>query len=266
MYRKLLIPVSSAAEVDPLIRLGANLLDPGGEIRVLHVIPTVTVPEVAREWRASVHVVIPAHEAAAALDIPVEPEVRASRDVSGEILETAENHGVDGILLTLRGSRRSRNPFVGHTATALLQHARSDVVIVNRLALLDNSVTKILLPALGEQIPRKALLLAEQLSVKHGGAPIVALKFTTRDIGGGVSEATSDRGLPVRERWVRLPKRLFALHRGLSQAMLTEIARERYGLCLIAEDPHRAEGPLLTRRFLEEIFRNAPCPVMAVRG
>ncbi len=66
-----------------MIRFGAMLLDPDGEIRVLHIIPTTTLPQVAREWRNSVNLVVPAHEAAAALDVRVDPEVRASTDVPG---------------------------------------------------------------------------------------------------------------------------------------------------------------------------------------
>ncbi len=267
MYRRILIPVATPAEVEPLIRFAANLLEPTGEIRILHVIPTVTIPEVAREWRASVNVVIPAHETGAALDLPVEPEVRASRDVPGEILETAENHGVDAILLTLRGSRRSRNPFVGHTATALLQHASADVVIVNRLALLEEAPGKILLPTLGEQPPRKGLLLAEHLSIRHHGIPVVTLRFSPDAPEEPVHrETTTSRGIPLQEKWVRMPLRFFARHRGLPEAILAQVAQERYGLCIVAEDSRRSEGPLLTRRFLEELFRNAPCPILAVRG
>ncbi len=149
MYRQILVPVQEPAEVEPLIRFASMLLDADGEIRVLHVIPTTTLPEVTREWRASVHLVVPAHEAGASLDVKVDPEVRAATDVPGEILESADAHGVDAILLTLRGDRRSRNPFVGRTATGILHHARSDVLVLNRLGLAADRFPRILLPTLG---------------------------------------------------------------------------------------------------------------------
>src|SRR5580693_2188331 len=135
MYRRLLIPVTEPSEVEPMIRFGAALLDAGGEIRVLHIIPTTTLPEVTRQWRSSVNIVVPAHEAGAALDIRVDPEVRASVDVAGEILESAESHGVEAIIMSLGGDRRSRNPFVGHTSSSVLHHAPCDVIVVNRLAM-----------------------------------------------------------------------------------------------------------------------------------
>src|SRR5579871_4818685 len=140
MYRRILIPVSQPNEVEPMIRFAAALLEADGEIRVLHVIPTVTMPEVTRRWRESVNLVIPAHEAGAALDVRVDPEVRASSDVPGEILESAESHGVDAILMPLRGDRRGTNPFFGHTASAILHHAPCDVLIINRLALAEERV------------------------------------------------------------------------------------------------------------------------------
>lgn len=265
MYRKILIPVSTASQVEPLIRFAANLLGPEGEIRVLHVIPTLTIPEVTKEWRSSVNIVIPAHETGAALDIPVQPEVRSARDVPGEILEVAESEEDDAILFTLGSDRRSRNPFVGHTATALLQHARCDVIIVNRLALLDNSLTKILIPSFSPNPPRKAVMVAEQLSVRSGGIPLVTLHLSESSGTSSDSASTTDRGVPMRTRSIHFPSKLLHRGPGLPSIILSEAAKERYGLCLVAEDPQRTEGPLLTRRFLEELFRQAPCPVMALR-
>ena len=37
-------------------------------------------------------------------------------------------------------------------------------------------------------------------------------------------------------------------------------------LVVVGEEDDRAGGPLLTRRFLEELFRAAPCPVIALRS
>src|SRR5215472_8834774 len=101
MYHRLLIPVVEPSEVEPLIRLGAMLLEPDGEIRVLHVISGGSLPEVTREWRSSVNIVVPAHEAGAALDIRVDPEVRGASDVTAEILDSVETHQTDAILMTI---------------------------------------------------------------------------------------------------------------------------------------------------------------------
>jgi nucleotide-binding universal stress UspA family protein len=202
VYRRLLIPTNEATEVEPLIRFGAQLLEADGEIRLLHVIPTTTLPEVTRQWRASVNLVVPAHEAGAALDVRVDPEVRAARDVAAEILESAETHSVDAILLTLRGDRRGRNPFVGHTASALLHHAPCDVIVVNRLGLVEEKVPRILVPTFTGTPPPKAIQIAEEIALRHKGIPIVTLSIAARGDEGSESEtpSRSPRGVPLRRR------------------------------------------------------------------
>jgi nucleotide-binding universal stress UspA family protein len=269
MYRQILLPVQEPAEVEPLIRFAAMLLDADGEIRVLHVIPTTTLPQVTREWRASVHLVVPAHEAGAALDVRVDPEVRSATDVPGEILEAAESHNVDAILLTLRGDRRSRNPFVGHTATGVLHHARSDVLVLNRLALAADRIPRVLLPTLGEMPTPTATAIAEEIVVRNPDAPVIVLGLTSRADGlegGVVPEAKGPRGTPIQRHRAVFPASLLGRRHRLPELILHAAARERFGLLIIGEEADQSGGPLLTRRFLEELFRAAPCPVMAVRG
>jgi nucleotide-binding universal stress UspA family protein len=267
VYRKLLIPVQSPPEVEPLIRFGATLLDADGEIRLLHVIPATTLPEVTREWRASVNLVVPAHEAGAALDVRVDPEVRASTDVPGEILDSAESHGVDAILMTLRGDKRSRNPFVGHTASGILHHAHADVLIVNRLALTAGKVPRIVLPSFRSAPVPKAMALAEEIALKNDGAPITAVTIAATDGSSEVTEVrdeTTPRGIEVTHKRSPLPSSI--RHGRLSQVILSAAQRERFGLLLVSEEGDQAGGALLTRRFLEELFRAAPCPVLALRS
>ncbi len=268
MYNRILIPVQQPPEVEPLIRFASMLLEAEGEIRVLHVIPATTLPEVTREWRASVNLVIPAHEAGAALDVRVDPEVRASTDVPGEILDSAESHGADGILMTLRGDRRGRNPFVGHTASGILHHARSDVLIVNRLALVAGTVPRVVLPSFRSSPVPKAMRAAEEIALKNGGSPITTLSIGARGEGApidGIHEEQTARGIVVTHKSIPLAGALVR-HARLSEAILQAAQRERSGLLLVSEEGDLAGGALLTRRFIEELFRAAPCPVLALRG
>ncbi|EQD71456.1 universal stress protein [mine drainage metagenome] len=267
MYRHILVPVRSPPEVEPMIRFAASLLDADGEIRMLHVIPTTTMPQVTREWRASVNLVIPAHETAASLDVRVEPEIRASVDVPAEILESAEAHSADAILLSLGGDRRSRNPFVGHTASAILHYASADILVINRLALTTPKIPRILVPTLVGRTPPKAMRLAEEISIHSGGVPIVTL-----DIGSssrsdeGVGDHTA-RGVPILHRHSTVSEALLGRRKHTAELILQGAARERYGLLLVGEDSHSvSHAPFLTRPFLEELFRSAPCPVVAIRG
>ena len=266
MYRNLLVPVKSPAEVEPMIRFAASLLESDGEIRMLHVIPTTTMPEVTREWRASVNLVVPAHEVAAALDVKVEPEVRASVDVPGEILESAESHGSDGIVMGLGGDRRSRNPFVGHTASGILHHARADVLILNRLALARPKIPRILVPALHGPVSPKVMQLAEELSLHDGGVPVVTIDLGSGSSRKGDTEDRTARGIPTVHRHPMVSAALLSRRRHHAQLILQSAARERYGFLVVGEEHEPSAGPpLLTRPFLEELFRDAPCPVLAIR-
>jgi nucleotide-binding universal stress UspA family protein len=268
MYRQILIPVQEPSEVEPLIRFAAMLLDPDGEVRVLHIIPTTTLPQVTREWRASVNLVVPAHEAGAALDVRVDPEVRASTDVPGEILESAESHGVDAILMTLRGDKRSRNPFVGHTASGILHHAHADVLIVNRLALGAGKIPRILLPSFRATPPPRAMQVAEEIAVHNEDAAVTTISLGPRVPGepddSADREERTSRGVSVTHKRAMLGSGF--VRRGRLPAVILQAAqRERFGLLLVSEEGDLAGGALLTRPFLEDLFRAAPCPVLALR-
>lgn len=269
MYRQILIPVREPSAVEPLIRFAATLLDPDGEIRVLHIIPTTTLPQVTREWRASVDLVVPAHEAGAALDVRVDPEVRAATDVPGEILESAETHGVDAILMTLGGDKRSRNPFVGHTASGILHHAHADVLIVNRLALGAGKLPRILLPSFRATPLPRAMQVAEEIAMHNEGAAVTTLSLGPRapnDHGSDAPdrEERTARGIPVTHKRAAFSGSLMRRAR-LPAIILQAVQRERFGLLLVSEEGDQAGGALLTRPFLEELFRAAPCPVLALR-
>jgi nucleotide-binding universal stress UspA family protein len=266
MYHRVLVPVKEPYEVEPLIRFASTLLEADGEIRVLHIIPTTTLPQVAREWRSSVNIVVPAHEAGAALDVKVEPEVRASTDVPAEILEAAESEGAEAIVLTLQGNRRSVNPFVGHTASGILHHAGADVFIVNRLALAADHVPRILVPYFQSAPSAKSLRIAESISIRRGAVPVITLGLGGQGgAPGTVREEQSSRGVPLLHKWATLSEALQHRRRRLPDVLLQVAGKERYGLLLVVGEEEGATGPFLTRRFLEELFRAAPCPVVAVR-
>jgi nucleotide-binding universal stress UspA family protein len=249
VYRRLMIPVAGPTEVEPLIRQGAELLEPDGEIRVLHIIPNRSLPEMTRAWRAATSIVVPAHETGAALDLRVEPEIRSASSATTGILDVAEGSEVDAILLTLSDERRSRSPLMGHTSTALLQHATCDVIIVNRLALLDRNPKKILLPSFSD-VPRpKADDIAHQLSLRHGGCPVVSFRVWEAEAVAAASRRV----------------RMFGRRRDLVGAVVAKVAREGAGLLLLVDDGRQPGGPLLTRTFLEDLFRRTPSPVMALR-
>jgi hypothetical protein len=190
--------------------------------------------------------------------------VRAATDVPAEILECAENEGADAILLTLQGNRRSHNPFVGHTASGILHHASADVFIVNRLGLAADHVPRILVPYFQAAPSPRAIQVAEAISLRRGGVPVITLGLGSRE-GAEDREEQSPRGAPLIHKRTPISDALRGRRRRLPDLLLHAAQRERYGLLLVVGEEEGASGPFLTRRFLEELFRTAPCPVVAVR-
>jgi hypothetical protein len=108
--------------------------------------------------------------------------------------------------------------------------------------------------------------LAEEIALRNDGAPITTIAIAAPDAPGGVGaslEETTPRGVQV------VHKRAFlggSIRHGRLPAMILQAAqKERFGLLLVSEEGDRTGGALLTRRFLEELFRAAPCPVLALR-
>jgi nucleotide-binding universal stress UspA family protein len=271
MYGKILVPVVVPANVGPLVKMASYLLEPGGEIDVLHVITAKNMPEMAKGWRNSLQVVIPAHETGAALDVNVVPEVKVAPDAAVEILERAESQKADAIVMTLSGFGAKRiNPFFGHTTGAILHHAACDVIIVNRLALTMNRVGKVLIPTFTVQPPHKVMLAAESVSEKKGDVPIITLHmlegraFSSEAVPHTLVESASK--IPRRLKTVIFPSRLFRRQSTLPDMFLDVVHREGYGLYVVGEEGHGMNSSFLNRGFIERLFSRAPCPVMVIKG
>jgi nucleotide-binding universal stress UspA family protein len=271
MYGRILVPVVVPANVGPLVKMASYLLEPNGEIDVLHVITAKSMPEMTKGWRNSLQVVIPAHETGAALDVRVVPEVKVAPDAAVEILERAETQKADAIVMTLSGFGKKRiNPFFGHTTSAILHHATCDVIIVNRLALIMNRIGKILIPSFTVQPAHKVMLAAEAVSAKKGGVPIVTLHMLQGNAAASPDSAHTFVGTasksPKHLKTVLFPSRLFHRRSALPDMFLEVTRREGYGLCLVGEEGRGVESPLLTRSFIEDLFSRSPCPVMVLKG
>ena len=125
---------------------------------------------------------------------------------------------------------------------------------------------RILLPSLADSAPPKAMRVAEELAVRNKGIPIITLTLSGYGTQGAPAPARSPRGVPILHRRSLLSKALLGRRHRLAELILHEAARERYGLLIVGDDSTRYQAPLITRRFLEELYRAAPCPVIAIRG
>jgi nucleotide-binding universal stress UspA family protein len=271
MYRKIVVPVVTPVYVEPLVKLASRLLEPDGEVHILNVIHEVSMPEIAKGWRSSLHIVIPAHEAAAALDIKVVPEVVVAQDIAIEILERAEALAADAILMTLTADPKHRHKIFGHTSSAILNHASCDVLIVNPLALSATRAAKIILPTLTVQPPPKTMQVAETLSTELGKLPIVTLHMrsgssrSSTGTSGHEFQRTHGR-VPRVLKTVLFPARFFHSNALLPTAILNEVRKEGYGLCIVGDEGRGLGREFVTRPFLEELFAISPCPILVLRG
>ncbi len=113
--------------------------------------------------------------------------------------------------MTLRGNRRSRNPFVGHTTSGILHHARCDVLILNRLALAGERVPRILIPTFRPTVSPKSMRIAEELSVRGGGVSVITLELGARPDARGpvpvLGRAEPPGGPPLSQTIVHFPGR-----------------------------------------------------------
>lgn len=271
MYRKILVPVVIPSNVSPLIRMASYLLEPEGEIHVLHVITEKSLPQVAKGWRSSLHLVIPAHETGAALDVRVTPEVAVAPDAAVEILEKAETLGCDAILMTIDGSAGHRRKLFGHTCTAILNHATTDVVVVNPLALTSGKASKIIIPTFTLNPPAKASLAAEAIASRIGNVPIVTLHIREGTGRKGMEEEDHEfKGNRPRIhrslKTVLFPSRLFRPNSDMPDAIMGVVRYEGYGICVVGEEGRGSGAPMINRNFMEKLFSIAPCPVMVIHG
>ena len=110
--------------------------------------------------------------------------------------------------------------------------------------------------------------VAEEIAVHNDGASVTTLSLGPRTPGDASDsldrEERTSRGVPVTHKRSVFSGSLLRRAR-LPAVILQAAQRERYGLLLVSEEGDQAGGALLTRPFLEDLFRAAPCPVLALR-
>jgi len=140
------------------------------------------------------------------------------------------------------------------------------VLVLNRLALATPKIPRILVSTFHPQPSPKAMMLAEEIAVKNPPASVVALTLGSGGggEGDGEREETTARGIRIVHHFSVFSESMLGRRRRLPELLLQAAQRERYGFLLVSEEEHGGSA-LLTRRFLEELFRSAPCPILAVR-
>ena len=134
MYSRIIVAVdlSDSAQSNALLNKATQLLDPGGEIRLLHVleeVPSYIAAELPRDLsdRRHAEARMELKTLAGGVDARVEVEVRSGA-ASGQILQAAEDSNADLIMIASHKPGLS-DFFIGSTAARVVRHAQTSVLI-----------------------------------------------------------------------------------------------------------------------------------------
>jgi amino acid transporter len=175
----ILLPVANPSSVPPLAALAADLARAkGGEVMLLHVItvPRATLPSAATQFAEEQKPLL--REAAQQFpsDVPVSRVIKIAHDTAAAILETAEEEGVDLILMGWRGRPTLREHVLGATLDPVVHEAPCDVAVLRDAR---GAARRVVLAARGRG--RHAKLGAELAAAlaRTRGTDLVALTVIT---------------------------------------------------------------------------------------
>ncbi|NYS25110.1 universal stress protein [Rhodobacteraceae bacterium 2376] len=134
MYSRIIVAVdlSNSAQSNALLKTATQLIDAGGEIRLLHVleeVPSYIAAELPRDLsdRRHAEARMELKTLAGGVDARVEFEVRSGA-ASGQILQAAEDSNADLIMIASHKPGLS-DFFIGSTAARVVRHAQTSVLI-----------------------------------------------------------------------------------------------------------------------------------------
>jgi nucleotide-binding universal stress UspA family protein len=136
MYKNIIVAVDLAhgEAGKALLAKAGKLVDPGGTIRILHVledVPSYIAAELPRDLsdrraaEAKVELKLLAEQASGGAKVEVETRHGAA---AGQILETADDTGADLIMIASHRPGLS-DYFIGSTAARVVRHAQCSVLI-----------------------------------------------------------------------------------------------------------------------------------------
>ena len=134
MYSRIIVAVdlSNSTQSNALLNKAVQLIDAGGEIRLLHVleeVPSYIAAELPRDLsdRRQAEARMELKTLAGGVDARVEVEVRSGA-ASGQILQAAEDSNADLIMIASHKPGLS-DFFIGSTAARVVRHAQTSVLI-----------------------------------------------------------------------------------------------------------------------------------------
>ena len=266
-YRNILLPVSRPETVDSLVKIGCDLLEPGGVLRVLKVIEVPqqlpfdyadTRKEDARKLLTA------AVERAKAYGVPnAVPEIVAARTASEAILDLAGRYHSDVILMGSSQRTVPEKVLFGNVVDHVLRHAPCEVIVFSYpRQLLPVRYDRILVPTSGYRHAQRALDIAVGFVLRFGG------RVTAMYVG---SAADAEKASIVLKKadahMARLGARGDTLFRtgDVVDKVVEAAVNGQYTLIIIGSTERPKYYQFLLGSVADEIVKRAPCNVLVVR-
>ncbi len=172
---RVLVPVANPRTCQGLVDLGARLSAARqGDLVLLNVVrvPAQLPPHAGRRFLEPARKILAcAHETADG-KVPLHSMVRIGHNIARAVIETAEEKGVDLVVLGWEGSVKRRDRVFGTVLDELVLNASFDVAVVRRAH--QGSVERIIVPVASIEAAQLSLRVASALHDSRG-APITLL-------------------------------------------------------------------------------------------
>ena len=258
MYDKILIPIAQNTNVKLIMDFVDNMLNPGGEITLLYVIPSDKLPVSAVEWRRAMKVITEAQALSMDRNMEVNYKVKNNPSVAQGILKEAASTTYDLVLMsTPREARKGR--LFGSKIDEVVRKAPVETVVLSYPENATLSYKKILIPTSGYRHALRAARIAENLAKKHGG------EITVMYVGSRSDEAETiihplisdieSNGVKARSLFAAGP---------IAETILNE-AKQGYDIMMIGATERPAYQEFLLGSTADRLIRDAPCPALMVK-
>ncbi len=258
MYNRILVPIAQNTDMKLLMGFVENVLNPGGEITLLYVIPSDKLPVSAVDWRQAMGVISEAQALSIAKDMEVNYKVKNDPDVARGILKEAASAAYDLILMsTPKEARRGR--LFGGKIDEVVRKSAVETVVLSYPERVELSYRKILIPTSGYRHALRAARIAEGLAKRHGG------EITVMYVGGRSDEAEAIISPLVSDIEANGVKaRSFFAVGPIAETVLNE-AKRGYDIMMIGATERPAYQEFLLGSTADRLVRDAPCPVLMVK-
>jgi probable Kdp system regulatory protein len=258
MYDRILVPIAQNTDMKLIMGLIDDMLNPGGEITLLYVIPSDKLPVSTVDWRRAMKVITEAQALSMDRNMEVNYKVKHNPSVAQGILKEAASTSYDLVLMsTPREARKGR--LFGSKIDEVVRKSPVETVVLSYPENARLAYKKILIPTSGYRHALRAARIAEGLAKKSGG------EITVMFVGSRSDEAEAIIHPLISDIEANGVKaRPFFAVGPIADTILNE-AKRGYDIMMIGATERPAYQEFLLGSTADRLVRDAPCPVLMVK-